>query len=276
MVMNSVNTNAGALVALQSLNRTNEALAGVQKRVTTGNRVNDAVDDGAAFAVAQTLRSEIGAYGAVNQQLGIAKGVVGIALEGATKVSDTLAKGREVLTKLADANLSDEQRNQYNADLTRLREEVTNFVEKATFNGVNMLDANNANFGNRSVIGSIDGSDITITAQDLADAVTALSDVADAAAAQTALGAGGAWETGNQTVNTALNSLGGDMRRISNQMNFNSSLQKASEEALGTIVDADLAKESARLQSLQIRQQLGTQTLGIANQAPQILLGLFR
>jgi flagellin len=70
--------------------------------------------------------------------------------------------------------------------------------------------------------------------------------------------------------------MGGDARRLNNQVNFNAALLKASEEALGYIVDADLAKESARLQSFQIRQQLGTQTLGIANQNPQSLLGLFR
>ena len=273
MVMNSVNTNAGALVALQSLNRTNEALQTVQKRVTTGNRVNDAVDDGAAFAVAQTLRSEIGAYGAVNQQLGVAKGVVGVALEGATKVSDTLAKGREVLTKLADANLTAAQREQYNSDLSRLLGEVKNFIKSATFNETNLLCAGAAT---KKVISTISGELYDIAKATLNAATTALAAVATATDAANALTATGAWVKGNAATSNALNSLGGDMRRLTNQINFNSSLQKASEEALGTIVDADLAKESARLQSLQIRQQLGTQTLGIANQAPQILLGLFR
>ena len=50
----------------------------------------------------------------------------------------------------------------------------------------------------------------------------------------------------------------------------------AQESGLGALVDTDMAKESARLQALQIRQQLGTQALGIANQAPQSLLSLFK
>ncbi len=273
MVMNSVNTNPGALVALQSLNRTNEALQSVQKRVTTGNRVNDSIDDGAAFAVAQTLRSESGAYGAVNQQLNVGKGVVGIALEASTQISNTLAKGREVLTKLADANLSTDQRNQYNADLARLLGEVKNFIDSANFNGVNLISATAAS---RKIISNIDGTLFTINAQTLNSATVALAAVADATAAAAALTAGGAWSKGNAATSTALNELGGDMRRINNQITFNAALQKATDEAIGAIVDADLAKESARLQSLQIRQQLGTQTLSIANQAPQILLGLFR
>jgi flagellin len=271
---NSINTNYGALVALQSLNRTNDELSSVQKRVTTGSRVADAVDDGAAFAVAQGIRSNVAAIGAVNQQLNIAKGTVGTALEAATSISNTLIKIREVTTKLADGNLSSNQRAQYNTDLSKLVGEISNFVSNAQFNGTNLLNTVTA----VSVIANVGGTQFTLTNQDIGSAVTTSlsTSFSTSALAAAALSAAGFQASIENVVATFLNNLGGDRRRLDNQINFNAALQKASEEALGFVVDADLAKESSRLQSLQIRQQLGTQTLGIANQSPQSLLGLFR
>jgi flagellin len=272
---NSVNTNYGALVALQSLNRTNQQLDAVQKRVTTGFRVNDAVDDGAAFAVAQGIRSNVAAIGAVNQQLSIGKGLVGIAIEAATSISNTLIKVRETVTKLADGGLSAEQRDQYNTDLGRLQGEIQNFIANSRFNDVSLLMTGAATV---TVIANVSGDNLLLTGADFsAGAVNTLATAgapANAAAAAALLNGG--LVAAETAVASQLNQLGGDARRLNNQVNFNAALQKASEEALGFIVDADLAKESSRLQSLQIRQQLGTQTLGIANQSPQTLLGLFR
>jgi flagellin len=95
-----------------------------------------------------------------------------------------------------------------------------------------------------------------------------------AAAAQTLLGAG--FKDASNKLNATLNSLGADARRISNQIKFNNARADATNTGLGAIVDADLAKESAKLQSLQTKQQLGVQSLSIADQSPQVLLGLFR
>jgi flagellin len=53
-------------------------------------------------------------------------------------------------------------------------------------------------------------------------------------------------------------------------------LSDALEVGIGNLVDADLAKESARLQSLQVKQQLGVQALSIANQNPQTILSFFQ
>jgi flagellin len=272
MGINSVNTNFGALAALQSLNRTNEHLNQIQKRVTTGYRVNDAVDDGAAFAVAQGVRGNIAAIGAVNQQLNIARGTNSTALEAATSISNTLIKIRETATKLADSNLSTSQRAQYNQDLSRLVGEINNFVSNAAFNGTNLLRSGTP----VTVIANVSGNQFTLTSFDFSAYVAEnlTTNIVSANAGATFLSGG--FASAETLVSTALNAMGGDARRLNNQVNFNAALLKASEEALGYIVDADLAKESARLQSFQIRQQLGTQTLGIANQNPQSLLGLFR
>ena len=275
MGYNSVNTNIGSLVALQALNTTQRALAAVQKRVTTGNIVNDAIDNGASFAVAQRIRSDIAGLTAVNQQLGQGQGVVGIALQGATNISNTLQAARSTVTRLADANLASEQRSQYVQDLSRLVGEIQNFRDNAVFNGVNLLSVGS---GNRNVIANANGNSITLRAQQLSNApinAIFISGTANTSGDyQNVLTQ--SFVSLESTVLNALNSLGGDYRRVTNQLIFNNNLITANTIGLGIVVDADLSEESARLQSIQVRQQLGVQTLGIANNNPQTLLGLFR
>jgi len=273
-IMNSVNTNIGAQIALQNLNSSNKMLQQVQNRISTGMRVASAQDDGASFAIAQGLRSDVKAVGAVNEQLNKAKGLLSVTLAGLTQVSEKLGDVRAVLTKLADENVTGDTRSQYEADYDSLVAEIESSISGSSYNGTNMIETGGADV---NVISDILGSQITITATDIEADVGAVSDPTDAATAQGLIdGTDGTFDDLVAAVNDALNDFAATDRQITGQIEFNSKLNDALEIGLGATVDADLAKESARLQSLQIKQQLGTQALGIANQAPQILLGLFR
>lgn len=273
---NSVHTNIAAIVALQGLNRTNSELQGVQNRVTTGFRINNAREDGAAFAIAQGLRGNIKSYEAIGEQLSKAKGLLSVANEGAKQISDTMGEIRAVVTKLADANVTGTQRTQYAAEYNALKTEIQNYIANSTFNGVNILNTATA----VNVISNLTGGSITINSQDLTTNVyTALPTITGATTAATcaaALAGAGAVTTAETNIGNAMATLGNNTRTLDNTLTFNGILSDATEEGVGAIVDADLAKESAKLQALQIRQQLGTQTLSIANQAPQILLSLFK
>ena len=276
MSLNSVNTNAGAMVALQSLNRTNEGLNVTQKRISTGFRVNDAKDDGAAFAVAQSVRADVAGLTAANEQLGGVKGILDTALSGLTKVSETMVKVRETLVRLADDTLNTDQRAQYESQYTALQTQITNFVTDATYNGRTLLSTTAPEGGDITSTRNETGTTYTLTAVDGAGTLIVAAAPTDAAGAQAALGAGGDFETVQSSISDALNQFGSDSRYIDAQVAYNKDKVDALESGLGALIDADLAKESARLQSLQIRQQLGTQALSIANQAPQTLLSLFR
>ncbi|MBB5690545.1 flagellin [Roseomonas alkaliterrae] len=276
MSLNSVNTNIGAMVALQSLNRTNEQLNATQKRISTGLRVNDAKDDGAAFAVAQAVRADVAGLTAANEQLGGVKGILDTALSGLNKVSETMVKVRETLVRLADDTLNAEQRDQYEAQYTALRTQIQNFIADATYNGRSLLSTAAPVGGNITTTRNENGTTYTITAVNGAGTLIVAAAPADAAAAQAALGSGGNFETVQTAISNALNTFGSDARYVDAQIAYNKDKADALEAGLGALIDADLAKESARLQSLQIRQQLGTQALSIANQAPQTLLSLFR
>ena len=277
MSLNSVNTNGGAMVALQSLNRTNEALNMTQKRISTGFRVADAKDDGAAFAVAQSVRADVAGLTAANEQLGGTKGILDTALSGLTKVSDTMTKVRETLVRLADDTLNTDQRAQYETQYEALRTQITNFIADATYNGRTLLDTNASNGGGDiTTTRNESGTTYTLTAADGAGTMVVAAAPTDAASAQAAIAAGGDWATVNTQIADALNRFGSDSRYIDSQVAYNRDKLDALDGGLGALIDADLAKESARLQALQIRQQLGTQSLSIANQAPQSLLSLFK
>ena len=277
MAMNSVNTNIGSQVALQSLNRTSDQLSVVQKRISTGFRVADAKDDGGAFAVAQSVRADVSGLTAANEQLGGTKGVLETTFAALGKVSESMVKVRETLTRLADGTINDSQRSQYEAQYTALRTQIGNFISDATYNGRTLLTTDTAaGGGDITAVRNEAGGTFTVAAIDGAGTLQVATAPADAAAAQTALAAGGDFETVESAVADALNQFGSDSNYIDSQIRYNKDKVDAMEGGLGALVDADLAKESAKLQSLQIRQQLGTQAMSIANQSPQTLLSLFR
>jgi len=271
-MVGSVNTNIGAQIALQNLNITGTDLSQVQKRISTGLKVADALDNGAVFAIAQGLRSDVSAISTVNGQLGAAKGLLSVANAAGTGVSNTLSDIRSVLVQLADQNVTGNARTQLNAQYATLKSAVNNYISGATYNGTNLLSQASVN---KAVIQDISANQYTVQAQDLNTAVTtALTSVSDATGAASLLTNG--FSSAQNFVGTALNAFAADSKFLDNQITFNNAISDATTQGLGALVDADLAKESARLQSLQIKQQLGTQSLGIANQAPQSLLGLFR
>ena len=302
MQLNSVNTNVAAQVALQSLNKTNADLQATQKRISTGYRVADATDDGAAFAVAQRVRADVGALTTVNSQLGNAKGLVTTALSGLTSVSSSLNDAKSLLVQIADASISQTQRDQYVSAYKTLVQRVANTVDGSTYNGQTLLGAASGGVAatNKTVINNESGATSVLSSEDVSglastlagligatfsrsatgsDTWTAAASGADQTAAALALSATSgttsfvAAQTG---VANQLNQAGSDSKFLDATITFNSSKIDSLNAGLGALVDADLSKESANLQALQIRQQLGTQALSMANQAPQALLSLFR
>ena len=272
-IQNSINTNPGVFVALRTLNSVNRNLDTVQNRVSTGLKVAGALDDASNFAIAQGIRGELKALGAVTQGLNNSKGIGKVAIAGTTGISNLLQTVRSKLTELSNEGITTAQRDILTNDFNQLLSQAANFIDNAVFNGVNLIDSTS---GNVNTLSNLNGGTLTLTAQDLRTTVDDLAAVTptDAAAAQTAI----ATEYTNleSVVNTALGSFGAEVRALELQTQFLEQISDATEEGLGNIVDADLARESARLTSLQVQQQLSTQTLGIANQRPQSLLGLFR
>ncbi|MBL6456783.1 hypothetical protein JMJ55_15710 [Belnapia sp. T6] len=277
MPLNSVNTNVGAMVALQSLNRTGDELAATQKRISTGYRVADAKDDGAAYAVAERIRGAVAATTSANEQLGGVKGLLDVSNAALENVSSALTKLQAVTVKLADGTITAEQRSQYQSQAGELTNNIKSFIKDASYNGLNVLD--DPSTLAVQVVTNGTGTYYTFSGyKALTNIFNSVSGAStwtrgDASSALTKTGAVGKAITNTLT---ELNNFGSYSNYIDSQINYNKSILDAQQSGLGALIDTDMAKESARLQALQIRQQLGTQALGIANQAPQSLVSLFR
>ncbi|MEQ8587430.1 MAG: flagellin [Thalassobaculaceae bacterium] len=275
MASNSILTNPEALVALRNLERTNNLLATTQNRVSTGLKVTGAIDDASNFAIAQGIRGDIKALGAISQGLNNSKGIANVAIAGATSISDLLQTVRQKLTELSNEGITTTQRQILTNDFAELLSQAANFIDNAVFNGVNLLDTAAA-APSINTLSNLAGGTLTLTNQDLRTQTLSLAaaTVNSATAAQQVIA--NQYSNLESVVNAALGSLGAEARALDLQTSFLDQITDATEEGLGNIVDADMARESARLTALQVRQQLGVQVLGIANQAPQILLGLFQ
>ncbi|HRO31834.1 MAG TPA: flagellin [Brevundimonas sp.] len=274
---NSVHTNTAAAIALQNLTRTNDRLGDVQNRVSTGLKVQGAKDNAAIWAIAQGQRADIGALSAVKQSLDRATSIADVALSTGESVSDLLNQLKEKVVAAKDQSLKTQSRKLLDADFKALLRAIKSAVDNASFDGGNVLNGSLTN-GIRFLANaeanafvtlsgknlSLGGSIIELSLSDslltLTGATTALNKLDDSI---------------NQ-LNAALGELGAQAKQITAHNGFVSKLMDSLEAGVGNLVDADLAKESARLQALQVQQQLGAQALSIANSAPQIILSLFR
>ena len=273
-IQNSINTNPSAFTALRTLNSINRNLDTTQNRVSTGLKVGGALDNASTFAIAQGIRAELSGIDAVSQGLNTAKGIGSVAIAGVTGISNLLTDVRGKLTELANEGITTAQRTIWTEDFNALLSQAGNFIANASFNGVNLIESG---AGSVNTLSNLAGGTLSLTAQSAVNTQVgslAGGDVTSATAAQSVIA--NQYANLESVVNTALGSLGAEVRALNLQTQFLEEIRDATDEGLGNLVDADLARESARLTSLQVQQQLSTQTLGIANQRPQSLLGLFR
>ena len=274
--MLTVNTNTGALVALQYLNKTGSELTATQNAINTGMKVATAKDDGATYAIAQNMRANVAGYNAVNDSLNRGMSVVDVALSAGQSISDLLLQMKQKALAAADSSLDTASRQAMNQDFVALRDQITTIVKNAVFNGFNIVDGSTNQI---TALASSDGSRrVTVSAQKLALSgsivtVRTTNTISTLAKASTMVST---IQTTLSNVNSALAKLSSGSKKFSIQLSFSNKLSDTLTTGIGNLVDADLAKESAKLQSLQVKQQLGVQALSIANQAPQTILSLFK
>jgi len=275
--MNSVNTNTGAMLALQNLNATNTDLQVTQGRINTGKRVGSVKDNGAIWAIAQNQRATSNSLNAVKESLQRGQSTVDVAISAGETISDLLITMKEKALAAADSSLDANSRTALNDDFISLRDQITKAVDNAIFNGANMVKASGTTV---EALANADASSvITVAAQDLSLGGTALGTLDGTSSIGTQSLASAMIATLNTAitnVSSALSKLGTGSTSLASHLNFVMKLQDTLDAGVGNLVDADLAKESAKLQSLQTKQQLGIQALSIANQASSTLLSLFR
>ena len=272
----SVNTNTGAAIALQYLNMTEGQLSKTQSAINSGYKVANARDDGAIFAIAQNQRGNVAGYTAVINSINNATSAVDVALSAGQSISDLLIQMKQKALAAADASLDTASRQALNANFVALRDQITTIVNNATFNGFNLVNGSTSKI---TALASADGTRrITTDAQNMKLSSTIMTvrgtnTISTQAKASTLIAT---IQTSLSNVNAALAKLSAGAAKFSIQGTFAQKLSDTLTAGIGNLVDANMASESAKLQSLQVKQQLGIQALSIANQAPQTILSLFR
>ena len=298
----SINTNSSALNALQNLTKTTSQLNETQLRINTGLEVKSAKDNAAVFAIAQNLRADKRGLEAVKSSLDRSTSVLDITMAATESIQDVLIQMKEKVVAAADEGLDQRSRDALKQDFERLREQITLMGSNATFNGTNMIDGPtdvaNGKPANLVALVSPDASnEISMPRMDLslsAAGTTTFTNPTQAVAngpfagqfvqlaADTTFTTAAEAETlianidnSIRNVSLSLTVMGASSKSMELQRVFVDKLSDAVQTGIGNLVDADMARESAMLQSLQVKQQLGTQALSIANGQPQVLLSLF-
>ncbi len=271
----SVNTNVTAMLALQNLNATSRMLDETQMRINTGLKVNGAEDNAAIYAIAQNMRADVSALSAVSQSVGRAISIIDVSLAAGETISDLLVQMKEKVVAANDPSLDTASRNAYNEDFQALLQQLRSVVANAEFDGANLLDGSITSI---SILADADASiSITLQAENMnvSGSIITLASTANLTTLTAAASALTVLNNSLANVNASLARVGSTAKKLETHLVFLSKLEDALQAGIGNLVDADLADESAKLQALQVKQQLGVQALSIANSRPQILLSLF-
>ncbi len=305
--MTSIMTNPSAMTALRSLQATNKELQSVQNRISTGLEVETASDNAAYWSIATTMRSDNNALKTVQDALGLGAAKIDTTYTGLTSTLEVVG---EIKVKIVAAREPGVDRTKIQAEITELQKQLAAIAEAASFTGENWLSVDSGAAGYsqiKSIVSSFTRSSTGVAVQtiDIDTASTELFDADDQSgildSTFTTTGTGavtvsvvtldvtGATLTDTDIddmisnvdaallkVTTAASDVGAANKRVSMQQDFVSSLIDAIDRGVGTLVDADMNKESTRLQALQVQQQLGIQALSIANSGAQSILALFQ
>jgi flagellin len=272
--MSSILTNVGAMAALQSINSTNRSLANTQNRISTGLRVENAKDNSSSWAIATAMRGDVQGFKAISENLALSTSSISVAREGAETIAGLLNQVKEKVIQASGAGVDTAK---IQDDVDQLLSQINSVANAAEFNGTNFIKATP---DSENLLASMDRSSGTLTVQTIAangqDLTTAASGLNIAALSVTGATALADIETAIATASDAAADFGSVQMRLEIQSDFVKALTDALSAGVGSLVDANMEEEAARLSALQVQQQLGVQSLSIANSAPQSILALFR
>jgi flagellin len=275
MSTNSISANSAAQLALLGLDQTVNDLNATQSRVSSGLGIGSASDNAPVWGIAQEQRNTAGALDSVKLSLQRSQSALDVAVSAGQTVSDLLTRIRAKALAGADTSLNAADRAVLNSDVKSLIAQISSVVNTADFNGANLVRSGATPLG---ALTDAEASVYTIQPQSLAVGganitFTAGAGFATATEASVLLGQVTASIT---NVNAAVGRLGVDAGAVTAHLNFVSRYQDTLTASTSSLVDADMAKESALLTALQVKQSLAAQTLSITNSAPSVLIGLFR
>ncbi|MBD9386018.1 flagellin [Rhizobium sp. CG4] len=305
--MTSILTNIAAMSALETLRNINSNMETTQGRVSSGLRVGEASDNAAYWSIATTMRSDNMALDAVSDALGLGAAKVDTAYTAMESAIDVV---KEIKKKLVTAQENSVDSKKVQEEIDQLQDQLKSISEAASFSGENWVigsgtqsvvsgfvrDSNNNvtvkhteyvlnNAGtDANVLFGVNTAGSLVTTAGILGQVTTVGSVGFSVieldvtntATDYLKNALDIVETALKQMTSAAADLGSISMRIDLQEEFVAKLNESIESGIGRLVDADMNEESTRLKALQTQQQLGIQSLSIANSNSENILSLFR
>ena len=263
-----INTNIMSLNAQRNLNRTNQGLSTALQRLSSGLRINSAMDDAAGLAVAQKMDSQIRGMTVAARNASDGISFAQTADTALSIVSDQLQRMRELATQSLNGSLSDTERAHINKEYQQLQDEVVRIQGAAKLNGQEVFSATAFNFQ----VGADAADQISATFASIAVTASA-SSVDSAANASAAMTSIDGWLS---EVAASRATIGGVQSRLNFTISYLEGAIENQSAAKSRIMDADFAAETAAMTRSQILQQAGTAMVSQANAIPQNVLSLLR
>jgi flagellin len=281
-----------AMNALSTLRNINSDMNETQSRISTGFKVTSGKDNASYFQISTTMSSESGMMSSISESMALAKSSISTARLGAETLTDLAQQFVERVAFSQEAGVDGAAVGQ---ELQALAEQMITTIQQSSFNGENLIDATAADKTVTTGIARA-GATLSVTTQtfSMVDLQAVVGDpAAPTAGDDTTLANIAASVTGGSfatdaattlqaadglltTITQQATALGVAEKAIETQQKFLGELTDRLDAGVGAMVDANMEEEAARLQALQVQQQLATQSLSIANQNPQNILSLFR
>ncbi|MDP3408111.1 flagellin [Bosea sp. (in: a-proteobacteria)] len=280
--MADISISARVRTGLLALQQINDQTTLAQQRLTTGRKVNSAVDNPVNYFTSAALNDRAGDLGALLDGIGNAQKVVEAAdkgIQSITKLVQTAKGLASAARQLASTDTAG--RLALSVQYNEIQSQITSLAEDSGFNGLNLIKATPDNltvrFSERATAAApAPKNDLTVTG------------VALGAAGLSLVAATGSWATnGNVDTDIGLldaalgklrataSTLGANGAIITSRQDFTKQLMSVLKVGADNLVLADQNEEAANLLALQTRQQLAQTGMSLANQADQSVLRLF-
>ncbi|MEP1329357.1 flagellin [Pseudophaeobacter sp.] len=280
--MTSINSNSGAMTALQMLGGTVDAREDVQNDIATGQKIASAQDNAAVWAISQMMQSDLSGYSAISDSLSLDEATVAVAAVGAERASDILIEMKELAITATAGNADFAT---IETQLAHKTEQLNSVISASQFNGVNLLNTDIDGNGASALTvsesltrqGSAAGGVSTISIDSLNFEGSPNFDIENRTPitdSSSAIAALGEIEGFLRYAIEGAAAMGAAASQISDQNDFIGKLSDTVQMGISNIRDTQMEEASARLTALNVQEQLGTLSLSIANASPQTLLSI--
>ncbi|MGK5015848.1 flagellin [Janthinobacterium rivuli] len=288
--MLSLHTNNAALSAQNSIAKTQSQLSTSMTRLSTGYRINSAMDDAAGLQIATRLKAQTSGMTVAMSNTQNSTSMLQTAEGAFNEVTNMLVRMKDLATQAADASSNTDDKEAMQAEFDALGKELYNVMTKTTFGGSSLLVGGTLASSMTFQIGASAGetmaldvsAKMTTLGTNLAAAVKTYAS-APPSTLGTEIGTGTTANTSITALSTLIDNvgeirsaLGAAANRLDHVNNNLSNISTNTKAATGRIMDVDFATESSNMTSSQMLLQAGTAMLKQSNSMSSMVMSLLQ